>query len=114
MTSWLDKHTSPEAPTVSTRALDTAFQPSATKWTQVSYCIQHVVGDGNDGKVELKSDAANPPTTIRATSRVALAGATGTIDHNLTYLVPPGHYVKLVSSGTGTPTIACQVEDAIS
>ncbi len=115
---WLTRHNDKHipVPASASRALDTAFQPNANGHSLVSYSIQHVCAHGNDGTVTLLSDAANPPTTARAVSRAALTddAASMTVTHQLTYIVPPGHYVKLVSAGTGTPTIADQFEDALT
>lgn len=114
-------------PAVSTRALDTVFQPSTTKSVLASYSIvlsvtNPLLAGSSSARVVLLSDAANPPTTERcraeATSSVALAVAIAITTVNtypLTYLVPTGHYVKLVStvSGTATKSIASQTEETL-
>lgn len=114
-------------PAVSTRALDTVFQPSTTKSVLASYSIalsvtNPLLAGSSSARVVLLSDASNPPTTERcraeATSSVALAVAIAITTGNtypLTYLVPPGHYVKLVStsSGTATKSIASQTEETL-
>lgn len=113
-------HTHPLALSVATptRVIGTAFQPSATKQTLVSYSVQitctATIGGNQNGKIELLSDASNPPTTIRATAQnrtaVSLAIALQAINEQttqLTYLVPAGHFVRLVSTQTtGTPAFA--------
>lgn len=113
------------AAATSTRALDTTFTPNATKPTFVSYTIRFVV-NGTDaasktGTVELRSDTAATPTTVRCA--VALTNAITTLlgaitvgltqDATLTYVVPPGHNVKLVSSGSATISISQQSEVTI-
>jgi hypothetical protein len=101
----------PDAPTTPSRSIGAAFQPSATKAVLCSYTVQLVETTGQHGTVKLLSDAANPPTTERSQADINNANAaTHTASVELTYLCPPGHYVKLVSSGTGTPSITQQVE----
>lgn len=116
--SWLTSHVRDHvaAPSTPSRALDAAFQPNANGHVLCGYTIQHVCAHGNDGTVQLLSDAANPPTILRGLSRAALTddAASMTVAHQLTYIVPPGHYVKLVSSGTGTPSIVAQYEDQLT
>ena len=105
----------PGTPQATARAIGASFQPSADKYTLVQYTIQQTETTGQDGTVKLLSDAADPPVTERAQARCKNANAA---DHiactQLSYLVPPGHYVKLVASGTGTNAITQQVETAIS
>jgi len=105
-------------PIVSTRPLNTTFQPSATKATFVSYTVKTTVTNpliaGNSTAVcQLLSDAAATPTTercrVEAGSAVGLAVTIALTTYNtasLTYLVPAGHNVKLVSSTTGTGAVA--------
>lgn len=112
----LDEYLSPSAPENNSRSLNSAFQPSSTRPVLVSYSVRVVSGislsGGASGRVELLSDASNPPTTSRG--RVA-GGVTGTVvvglsisdtaEGTLTYLVPAGHFVKLgTTNETGTPT----------
>lgn len=101
------------------RALNSAgFQPSVTKPCMVSYsvkitCTATILG-GQDGKVELMCDANSTPTTVQATaqnrSSVSLAIALTAINEQtlpLTWLVPAGYYVRLISTQTqGAPTFA--------
>jgi hypothetical protein len=109
------------------RSLGSAFQPSATRPVLAIYsarvsCVLTLTS-GQAGRVELLSDAANPPTTIRA--RVA-GGCTGTLsvglaltdtaEAPLVYLVPAAHYVLLRSvNETGTPTysLTTQAEETL-
>lgn len=114
-------------PSTPSRSIGTAFQPSATKAILCAYSIKitctATIGNGADGKVELFSDASNPPTTLRATiqnaNTITLAVTLQSINAQtsvLTYLVPAGHYVKLVSTQTtGSPTFAIisQTEEAL-
>lgn len=109
------------------RTLGTAFQVSTTRPALVSYSARVVsalsLAGGQAGRVELRSDASNPPTTVR--QRVA-GGLTGTVvvgvamsdtaEGTMTYLVPAGHYVLLQSvNETGTPTysLPAQVEEIL-
>lgn len=105
----------PAAPTTPSRAIGTAFQPSTTKYVLGQYTIEMDSDAGESVLVELLSDAANPPTTARASAKNALTGGTKLVARQqLTYLVPPGHYVKLVVTQTGTSSIANQVETEVS
>lgn len=109
------------------RALNSAgFQPSVTKRTLVSYSLRITCTAAllapQDGKVELMSDENSTPTTVRATvqnrnsvsiSLTAINEQTGI----MTYIVPPGHYVRLISTQTvGTPSfsIISQTEQILS
>ncbi len=116
--SWFTQHADAlhQDPTTPACSLNAAFQPSASGFTMAMYTIQHVAAHGNDGTVTLLSDAANPPTTARCSTRLAVTddAAAVTSCQQLFYIVPPGHYVKLVSAGTGTPTIANQTEAVIT
>lgn len=108
----------PGAPTVvtPTRALNTPFQPSLTNTVEVFYSARVVsalsLAGGQAGRIELRCDANNPPTTSRG--RVA-GGSTGTlavglnivdtVEGQLTFKVPPGWWVSLVTvNEAGTPT----------
>lgn len=109
------------------RVLGTAFQPSATKAVLCSYSVRTqatnpLIAGASTSVVQLFSDAVNPPTTLRATasaeSTVGVVVAIQITTSNttpLSYLVPIGHYVRLVASGTGThaESIVAQVEEAL-
>lgn len=111
----------------SSRVLNTNFQPHATKWVKVCYSVKVQVTNPllvgtSTGTVKLLSDASNPPTTERAraesTSGVGVTVTLALTTSNtieLTYIVPPGHYVRLDSTGAGTFTnsIVSQVEEVI-
>lgn len=114
-------------PATSSRALNTTFQPSTTKAVEVCYTINLSVTNPllvgtSTAQVQLRSDAASPPTTVRDTVAassavgvsVTLQLTTGNV-LSLRYIVPAGHYVRLVSSttGTGSATIVNQVEETL-
>lgn len=103
------------------RSLDSTFQPSATRPVLVCYVIEFTtaatVAGGQTGTVELRSDAASPPTTVRGSVLDTLGvtlGISVNINHSsrvpLVYIVPAGHNVRLVSSGTATISLASQTE----
>jgi hypothetical protein len=114
-------------PSTPTRVLGTAFQPHATKAVLTSYSAKTQVTNpllagASTATVTLLSDAANPPTTerarVEAVSSVGLAVSLALTTANtapLTYLVPAGHYVRLVSTvtGTGSTAIVSQVEEVL-
>lgn len=114
-------------PANNSRTLGSAFQPSATRPTLVSFSVRVVsaltLAGGAAGRIELRSDSAATPTTVRG--RVA-GGATGTVvvgisltdtsEGTLTYLVPAGHFVVLQGvNETATPTysITAQYETVL-
>lgn len=107
--------------TTSTRTFNTNFTPHATRPTYVTYSIQieaaAIVGTSQVGTVELRSDTNATPTTVRASvmndMSIALGlgiGVTGKERFVLSYLVPPNHNVRLVSSGGATITLVHQTE----
>lgn len=114
-------------PSTPSRTTASAFQPSTHRPVAVSYSVRIAAAitltTGAAGRFELKSDASNPPTTVRA--RVA-GGVTGTLvigaslstlaEAPLTYIVPAGHYVQIdtvTEAGTPTYTITTQVETTL-
>lgn len=115
-------------PSTPARALGTAFQPSATKATFVSYAVKTSVTNPllvgtSTATVILLSDASATPTTergrVEATSGVGVSVTLALTTSNtaqLTYVVPAGHWVRLVStvSGTGSAAIVSQVEEALN
>lgn len=115
-------------PAASARALGTAFQPNAAKATFVSYAIKTSVTNPllagtSTATVALLSDAAATPTTergrVEATSGVGLTVSIALTTSNtaqVSYVVPAGHWVRLVStiSGTGTTAIISQVEETLN
>lgn len=107
------------------RTLNSAgFQPNPLRPCLVSYSVRIQsalsVAGGQAGLVQLLSDENSTPTTVRAEVR---GSQTGTVSAGLAinddsgaaleYMVPAGHYVKIIDSGiTGSPTftIAQQTE----
>ncbi len=116
------------SPSTPVRVLGTAFQPNATKATLVTYGIKTTVTNPllagtSVASVSLLSDAANPPTTerdrVEATSGVGLSVTVALTTSNtasVSYIVPAGHWVRLVStvSGTGSTAIVSQVEETLN
>lgn len=114
-------------PATPARALNTAFQISATKAAFACYSIALSVTNPlligtSTAQVQLLSDSATTPTTLRATAAIGSGvGVTVTLALTTTntipvcYMVPAGHYVRLVSStsGTGSATIAAQTEETL-
>lgn len=107
------------SPVTPTRALDTTFQPSTTRPTWVSYsvAITYAVAallTDEGALVELLSDASNPPTTVRTSAQMRMQATlvgqlalTVESNHQLSYMVPTGHFVRLRSTifGGGTAVI---------
>src|SRR5262245_11965485 len=62
------------AVTTPARSLNSNFTPHATKWTLCLYTVSisatTTIGGGQDGSVELRSDAVATPTTVRAIARL--------------------------------------------
>lgn len=114
-------------PSTPVRVLGTAFQPHATKAVFVSYSVKTQVTNpalagASVATVTLLSDVNNPPTTERArdeaTSSVGLAVSIALTTSNtapLSYIVPPGHFVRLVSTitGTGSTSLVSQTEEVL-
>lgn len=114
-------------PSTPSRVLNSAFQPNAAKVTQCSYSVftsvtNPLLAGSSTASCILLSDAANPPTTERCRTTLASAVAltvgvqiTNSQTIPLDYIVPPGHYVKLLSATTGTAStsIASQTEETL-
>ncbi len=95
---------------------------------RVSYSVRTTVTNPllagtSTATVTLLSDAANPPTTergrVEASSAVGLAVSIALTTSNtaqLSYIVPAGHWVRLVESksGTGSTAIVSQVEETLN
>lgn len=108
------------------RTLNSNFTPSSTNAVFVSYSIGMTctasLSGGQTSTIELRSDTNATPTTVRASisagNSVSIAislTAINTQTVSLNYLVPPGHNVRLVSSGTCTSlSIVSQSEVAIA
>lgn len=118
--TWLDNkiasEAQPSAPAQPSRVIGTAYQPSTTQQVLIAVTVEMVATSAQDGSVALESDAATTPTTERASARLAVGsgGVSTTIRQTLVYIVPIGHYVKLVSSGTGTHTVIDVVETPLA
>lgn len=114
-------------PSTPSRALNTTFTPDANHYVMCIYTISisatATLSSNQNALVELRSDSATTPTTVRCSTAsgvnltlgVAL-GFTNSQSTVLVYIVPPGHNVKLVSTLTGTPTVTLvnQTEITIS
>jgi hypothetical protein len=77
------------------------------------------VGLGAAGRIQLRSDASNPPVTVRASGGGSLASAPNTIppgvtiltltQFELTCIVPAGDFVELAGvAGQDTPTFSIE------
>lgn len=102
-------------PVTPARALDTNFQPSATRPVFAVYTVKLAISllTTTTVTVELRSDAANPPTTVRAQAHNSSTPAIdldSQVDIPMAYIVPTGHFVRLQTSGTGTATLVRQTE----
>lgn len=118
----LNVHAWTVVPANNSRALNTNYLLSSSVDTWVSYsvtstCTATLIG-GQTETIELRSDTATTPTTVRATytngNTVSLAIAitvTNTQASQLSYLVPRGHSIRINSTGTCTAvSIVSQVE----
>lgn len=111
-------------PATPARALNTSFQPNAAKATYVCYSIALSVSNpllagSSTAQVQLLSDAAVVPTTVRSTAAAGSSvGVSVTIQITtsntveVSGIIPAGHYVRLVSTvtGTGSASIVAQTE----
>lgn len=109
------------------RVFGTPFQPHGTRPVQCTYSIQQActvtLGGDIETTVDLRSDAANPPTVVRARAKLRSAlglgvGVGQTTEHivSLTYMVPAGHWVNLVATteAGSTAAISAQCEEVLS
>lgn len=109
----------PDSPYTPNRASGAVFQPSLTKGTMVFYTVQISCASDQTGpqagKIELFCDAQNPPQTIVArfahkasftNSGLATFTDLSINEGTLCYLVPPGHFIKIVATQIqGTPSL---------
>ncbi len=111
----------PAAGVQSPRALDTTFTPSTShggRAVQLSVSgtlrCQSTLLSPQTAAVELRSDSQITPTTTRVDASFTLEGvvATCTVPFFLSYEVPAGETVRLVTSGAGTVTITAINETA--
>jgi hypothetical protein len=116
------------SPTTPARTLGSAFQPSATRPVLCIYTIRITTpqaGGNQEGRVDLLSDTANPPTTVRESVDIGIntAGGGGLLGSAaisavkangvLVYLCPRGHFIQMNSvnvAATPTFSIVNQVE----
>lgn len=95
-------------PTTTSRTFNTDFTPSATRPTLVIYSVEigctTTLLSGDDGVIELRSDTAGTPTTVRCSVRNRLfqslgvtVGTNSVVRDLLVYLVPAGHNVRLAT-----------------
>lgn len=101
-------------PQTSSRSFNTPFQPDPDRDVFVTYSVFINVAAGTEGKVELRSDAGNPPTEVRAQARarvgalIADAVGFGTV---LSFIVPAGDFVELATvEVSGTPTFSLDAQ----
>ena len=96
-------------PTTPARTFNTNFTPNASRPTLCIYSCEisatTSLASGDDGTIDLRSDTAVTPTTIRCSMRNRLFQTVGvTVGTNsivrsvLMYLVPAGHNVRLVTT----------------
>lgn len=102
----LSANPTPSAPV---RALNTNFTPNTARPTLCIYSVE-ISGvtsllSGDDGVIDLRSDTAVTPTTVRCSSRMRVfqglgvtVGLQSTVRGVLVYLVPAGHNVRLVTT----------------
>jgi len=102
------------------RNFNEVFQPSTERPVLLVYTfdltVTAVLLTLTSVTVDLVSDDQNPPSIVRATASYGVT-ANGlslslaqTIRQSITYIVPPGHYVNLVTSGVGTAALVTQNE----
>lgn len=104
--------------TTPTRTLNTTFTPNTSRPTLCIYTCEiggvTTLLSGDDGTIELRSDAAVTPTTVRCSMRNRVfqtlgvtIGTQSIVRSVLVYLVPPPHNVRLVSTAlVAAPTFA--------
>lgn len=110
-------------PIVPARTLNSTFLLSPQNPTFVSYTIlmtaTAAVGGGQSGSVELRSDPIGVPTPLTPRARVSSSftitlgigiGFSNSQEMNLSWLVPPGYNIRLVSAGTALMSISQQSE----
>lgn len=118
--TWMDGkivgESQPSGQTAPSRVIGTPFQPNANGWTLGIYSISFAATHGQSGQVQALCDAANPPTTEAGAVGCSVTddAAAVTVVTQLVVLCPPGFYVKLVATGTGTPTLVAQQETTIN
>lgn len=122
-----DIHASPKTP-APPRSIGTSFQPNQTRPCAVYYTAELTANLSltvlsPTSKLQLMCDANNPPTTVCSEVQLSpslgvggLIGATLAIGQKqrflVSYIVPAGHWVRLVQTNTngGTAAIVIQRE----
>lgn len=110
-------------PTVASpvRTLNAVFRPNLTRpvlgFYVVSLAAVSTLVGGQNATVRLLSDTAVTPTTERARGHLSLTQALGVNANlqsqqvvSLSYLIPAGHRVQLVSTGTGALSLIGSTE----
>lgn len=98
-------------PSAPTRALGTTYQNTNGKVLRIAASIKMVCASpllaGQEVKIELMSDSATTPTTVRSTMSNAVSGVLSLTNSNtqqFSYDVPPNHYYRtVVTNVTGSP-----------
>jgi hypothetical protein len=96
------------SPVTPVRTFNTTFTPHLTRPVLAVYTVEitcvTTLLSGDDGTIELRSDTNPTPTTVRASCRNRLFQTVGTsvgtqsiVRTALTYIVPPGSNVRLVT-----------------
>lgn len=119
--TWMDEQIAkddPGAQSVPSRVIATPVAPSATRHTFCQYTVEMVCDATEAVVMELRCDAANPPTVVRSQAQLSngVANAQITTRQTLYCWCPPGHFVSVVkASGTGEGTLtAVQTEIAVT
>lgn len=98
----------PGAGAAVTLALSTARQASTSRPVLVTATGTWTAAVTASGTLTLQSDSGATPTTPRVDAQPAVTLALGvglTVPWSMSYLVPAGHYYRLVTGGTGTFSI---------
>lgn len=96
-------------PTTPARTFNTNFTPNTSRPTLCIYSVQvdctTTLASGDDGVIDLRSDTAVTPTTVRCSMRNRIfqgvgvtVGTNSVVRSVLMYLVPAGHNVRLVTT----------------
>lgn len=97
-----------------------ASKPAYACYTIGSSCTTSLVAGSCSASVELRSDSNSTPTTVRGKTSIGLSGTlvvtlvlTNAQEVPVCYLVPPGHYVRLVSSTSGTASVSISQQSEV-
>lgn len=105
--TWNGHRFIPGAPVNGARSIGTQYTPSTTAYVDHFVTVQLVNTAAQTAQVDLLSDTATPPTTLRARAK---SDVVGTQCFQLMWRTFPGDNVKLVATGTGAATIVAQWE----